>query len=103
MPSQPITMPSKGSTPMYPYGQTDYSRISSSPPEGTDTASSGGPSYDPTAISGSYAASASDYEASSGLASIDLLDLMNERLQGSYDPITMDQTLVQQVQTYVLN
>lgn len=99
MPSQPITMPSKDSTPMYSYGQTDYSRISSSPPEGTDTASSGGPSYDLSGLSGSYAASASDYESSSGLASIDLLDLMNERLQSSYDPIAMDQSLVQQAQT----
>jgi hypothetical protein len=100
-PSHPITMPSKDSTPLYPYGQTDYSRLSSSPPEGTDTASSGGPSYDPSAISGSYAASAGDYESilSEGVSSIDLLEFMNDRLQSSYDPLEMDKSLVQQTQT----
>jgi len=102
-PSQPISMPSKGDIDhhMYPYPQLPYDHISSSPPEGTETVSSGGPSYDPSAISGSYAASASDYESSvsGGVSSIDLLEFMNDRLQSSYDPLAMDKGLVQQVQT----
>jgi len=103
LPSQPISLPSKGANDhlMYPYPQLPYDRTSSSPSEGTETISSGGPSYDPSAISGSYAASASDYDSSAGagVSGIDLLEFMNERLQSSYDPLAMDRSLVQQVQT----
>jgi hypothetical protein len=90
-------MPSKGNVPMYPYPQASDYRLSSSPPEATDTSSSGGPSYDISGLSGSYAASASDYEVST--ASIDLLDFMNDRLQTSYEPLEMDKALLQQVKT----
>jgi hypothetical protein len=100
-PSQPIAMPSsKDTMPIYGYDHYDYSNISSSPPEGTDVSSVSGPSFDPSATNASYAASASDYEAANNaISSVDLLEFMNDRLQGSYNPIEMDRSLVQQVQT----
>jgi hypothetical protein len=100
-PSQPIAMPSsKDTMPIYGYDHFDYSQISSSPPEGTDVSSVSGPSFDPSATSASCAASASDYEAANNsISSVDLLEFMNDRLQSSYNPIEMDQSLVKQVHT----
>jgi len=100
-PSQPIAMPQKDTDTFYPsFSNTEYNQISSSPPEVPESVTTGGlASYDPSATSTSYAASASDYDAStSGTSSIDLLEFMNERLQSSYDPLPLDTTLVQQAQ-----
>lgn len=72
--------------------------MSSSPPEISDSGTSGGPSYDPSATASSYAASASDYEASNSTASVDLLEFMHNRLQDSYNPMPMDRSLAQQAQ-----
>lgn len=100
--SQPINMPQKpGAYPAYPH-HGPYSRVSVSPPEAPEsiTTGSGVTSYDPSAASSSYAGSASEYDPSStGAASIDLLDYMNDRLAGSYNPIPLDRSLVQQTQT----
>jgi biogenesis of lysosome-related organelles complex 1 subunit KXD1 len=98
MASQPIAMPQKSSDYMATYDPVDY-QISSSPPEVPDSGTTSGiTSYDPSAASASYAASASDFDGSSGTSSIDLLEFMNERLQSSYDPTPMDTSLVQQAQ-----
>jgi len=98
MPSQPISMPQKSSDYLSSYDAVDY-RISGSPPEVAESGTTSGiTSYDPSAASASYAASASDFDGSSGTSSIDLLEFMNERLQSSYDPTPMDQSLCQQAQ-----
>lgn len=97
--TQPIAMSSKHhQSPYYPYPQVPHSRMSSSPPEISDSGTSGGPSYDPSATASSYAASASDYEASNSTASVDLLEFMHNRLQDSYNPMPMDRSLAQQAQ-----
>jgi hypothetical protein len=99
---QPISMPTKHQNPYYPpYPQNAYSRVSVSPPEAPDSGTTSGvASYDPSAASSSYAASASDYDSSSsGAASVDLLEFMNDRLQGSFNPTPLDRSLVQQAQT----
>jgi hypothetical protein len=100
--SQPISMPGKHQTPYYPpYPHAPYSRVSVSPPERPDSGTTSGvASYDPSAASSSYAASASDYDgsSSSGAASIDLLEFMNDRLQGSFNPMPLDRSLAQQAQ-----
>jgi len=102
--SQPINMPQKPS--YQPYAQypqyNTQSRISASPPEAAEsvTTGSGVTSYDPSAASSSYAGSASEYDSSStGASSIDLLDYMNDRLAGSYNPMPLDRSLAQQAQT----
>jgi hypothetical protein len=99
MPSQPIAMPQKTPDYLAAYDTVDY-RLSGSPPEAPDSGTTSGiTSYDPSAASASYAASASDFDGSSvGTSSIDLLEFMNERLQTSYDPTPMDTSLVQQAQ-----
>jgi len=100
--SQPINMPQKpGVYPTYPQ-HGPYGRVSVSPPEAPEsvTTGSGVTSYDPSAASSSYAGSASEYEASStGAASIDLLDYMNDRLATTYNPMPLDRGLAQQAQT----
>jgi biogenesis of lysosome-related organelles complex 1 subunit KXD1 len=99
--SQPIAVPQKGGHegfyPQYPH--IHYPGLSESPPEADDATSSGGPSYDPSAASASYAASTSDYEGSSGVSSVDLLEYMNDRLQSAYNPLPVDRNLVKQAQT----
>jgi len=121
--SAPINMPQKPGYPTYPYAQQPYaqqpyaqqpyaqqpyaqqgaySRVSVSPPEAPEsiTTGSGVTSYDPSAASSSYAGSASEYEsASGGAASVDLLEYMNDRLAGSYNPMPLDRGLAQQTQT----
>ncbi|KAF2664782.1 hypothetical protein BT63DRAFT_97958 [Microthyrium microscopicum] len=95
-PTQPIAMPQKQQQQhYYPYPQVPYSV---SPPEVSDSGTSGGPSYDPTATASSYAASASDYEGTTSTSSVDLLEFMHDRLQNAYQPMQMDQSLVQQTQ-----
>jgi hypothetical protein len=97
--SAPINMPHKG-YPAYPsYQHGAYSRVSGSPPEAADsvTTSSGITSYDPSAASSSYAGSASEYDTSStGTSSVDLLEYMNDRLAGSFNPMPLDRSLAQQ-------
>jgi exonuclease VII small subunit len=104
--SAPINMPQKQGYPSYPsyptYQHGAYSRVSGSPPEAAEslTTGSGVTSYDPSAASSSYAGSASEYDASSsGHASVDLLDYMNDRLQTSFNPMPLDRSLAQQTQT----
>jgi hypothetical protein len=100
--SQPIAMPGKQQQqqPYYSYPQVPYQDMSVSPPELSDNSTTtGGPSYDPSATASSYAASASDYEGTTSTSSIDLLEFMQDRLQGAYNPVQLDMSMVQQAQT----
>lgn len=96
--SYPINMPQK---PGYYYPpQHSYGRVSASPPEAPDSVTTSGvPSYEPSATSSNYAGSASDYESTSGAASVDLLEYMGNRLNGSFDPMPLDRSLAKQAQT----
>ncbi len=98
--SYPINVPQK---PGYYYPpQQQYGRIPGSPPEASDsTTTSGVPSYEVSASSSHYAGSHSDYDSSSGAASVDLLDYMGNRLNGSFDPLPLDRSLAKQAQTWV--
>ena len=80
--------------------------MAGSPPEAPESVTSGSgiTSYDPSATSSSYAASASDYDASSnGAASVDLMDYMHDRVASAYNPMPLDRSLAQQAQTWVFN
>ena len=96
-------MPQKQGYQTYPqYSQHAYSRMAGSPPEASEsvTSGSGVTSYDPSAASSSYAGSASDYDSSSnGAASVDLMDYMNDRVASAYNPMPLDRSLAQQAQT----
>ncbi|KAF1942515.1 hypothetical protein EJ02DRAFT_165999 [Clathrospora elynae] len=98
-PSYPINMPQKPGY-YYPPQQHGYGHVSASPPEAPESVTtSGGPSYEPSATSSNYAGSASDYESTSGAASVDLLDYMGSRVNGSFDPMPLDRSLAKQAQT----
>ncbi|KAI9692773.1 MAG: hypothetical protein M1820_009372 [Bogoriella megaspora] len=106
--SIPINMPQKTNyyaQPQYTQAHRQpYSRISASPPEVADSVTTSGvPSYVPSATSSSYAGSASDYDTSSSggapAANVDMLEYMNDRLSGAYDPTAMDRSLAKQAQT----
>ncbi|OAL52040.1 hypothetical protein IQ07DRAFT_401355 [Pyrenochaeta sp. DS3sAY3a] len=96
--SIPITVPQK---PGYYYPpQHSYGRVAASPPEAPDSVTTSGvPSYEPSATSSNYAGSASDYDSSSNVASVDLLDYMGNRLNGSFNTMPLDRSLVKQAQT----
>lgn len=96
--SLPINMPQK---PGYYYPpQHHYGRVSASPPEAPDSVTTSGvPSYEPSATSSSYAGSASDYDSSGTGASVDLLEYMGDRLNGSFNPVPLDRSLAKQAQT----
>jgi len=98
-PSTPINMPQKPGH-YYPPPQ-HYGRIPGSPPEASEssTTTSGVPSYEVSANSSHYAGSHSDYDSSSGAASVDLLDYMGNRLNGSFNPLPLDRSLAKQAQT----
>lgn len=97
-PSYPIQVPQK---PGYYYPpQHTYGRVSASPPEAPDSVTTSGvASYEPSAASSNYAGSASEYESTSGATSVDLLDYMGNRLNGSFDPMPLDRSLAKQAQT----
>ncbi|KAF1836342.1 hypothetical protein BDW02DRAFT_240633 [Decorospora gaudefroyi] len=97
--SSPISMPQKPGF-YYPPQRHGYGRVSASPPEAPDSVTTSGvPSYEPSATSSNYAGSASDYESTSGAASVDLLDYMGSRVNGSFDPMPLDRSLAKQAQT----
>ncbi|KAI9852919.1 MAG: hypothetical protein M1838_003713 [Thelocarpon superellum] len=105
----PINMSSKPMSAYYSPATAQnhtYRNTSVSPPEASDhstTASSGVPSFGNSATSSSYAgsASASEYDSasSSGGSSIDLMELLSDRLTGSFDPLPLDRSLATQAQT----
>ena len=99
-PAVPISMPSKSPyyTPLAPSQPLPYSRISMSP---TSAGSSVNTSAVPSLTSGSCAGSScGEHENSSGGAgSIDLVEMMTNRLSLAIDPLPMDRSLAQQAQT----
>ncbi|KAI9374283.1 hypothetical protein BJX61DRAFT_317731 [Aspergillus egyptiacus] len=93
--SLPVDVPSKAPGPanLYP-----ISRVSGSPPELSDASTttgsrtSGAFSYGTGSISG-------DYESSSGsFSSVDVVDILNDRLQNAFDPTPLDKGLAMQAQ-----
>ena len=97
--SYPINMPQKPGF-FFPNQQPAYGRMVGSPPEAPNSVTTSGvPSYEPSATSSNYAGSASDYDSTSGAASVDLLDYMGSRVNGSFDPMPLDRSLAKQAQT----
>lgn len=94
----PITMPSKAPAYHYP-----ASRVARSPPEMSDSSTcsggrSSGRSY--SARSSDYAASqSSDYDSCTSASSVDVVEMLSERMNTAFDPIRMDQSLARQAQT----
>jgi len=100
----PITMPSKAPAYNYP-----VSRVAMSPPELSDTSTSysgsrpSGGSY--SARSSNYAPSHSsgDYDSYGSNSGIDVVDELSSRMDRVFDPMKMDRSLAQQVQTSVIS
>lgn len=91
----PMSIPSKtpGPANLYP-----VSRLSGSPPDISDTSTTAGSrtsgfSFNSGSISG-------DYESSAGsLSGVDVVDVLNDRMQETFDPTPMDRGLAKQAQT----
>lgn len=91
----PMNVPSKtpGPANLYP-----ISRVSGSPPDISDTSTTAGSrtsglSFNSGSISG-------DYESSTGsLSGVDVVDVLNDRMQETFDPTPLDRGLATQAQT----
>ncbi|KAI9761561.1 MAG: hypothetical protein M4579_000953 [Chaenotheca gracillima] len=104
-PTLPINM-SPNKSAYYRTPPSAYKRASLSPPEvdsGTvSSASSAIPSYSNSATSSNYGGSSTgDYDSSgySAGSGVDLMDLLNDRLTDSFDPLPLDRNLATQAQT----
>jgi exonuclease VII small subunit len=99
--SLPINVPRKAGVapqPLHP-SRAALSHLSASPPEVAESVTTG-PSYDPSGTSSSYAASASDYDATTASVSgVDLMDYMGERLNGTFSTLPLDRGMAKQAQT----
>jgi biogenesis of lysosome-related organelles complex 1 subunit KXD1 len=95
--SHPINVPRKPGQYVAPQ-QTIHHPVVGSPPEAAESQSSG-PTFDPSATASSYAGSASEYESQHSAGGVDLMDYMNQRVQGSFDPTRLDRGLAKQAQT----
>ncbi|KAF2808030.1 uncharacterized protein BDZ99DRAFT_71632 [Mytilinidion resinicola] len=95
----PINMPKKAG--YYPTTHHPaYSRVSVSPPEAPESATTSGvTSYEPSATSSSYAGSASEYESTGAASGVDLIEYMGDRLHGAFDQMPLDRSLAKQAQT----
>lgn len=95
-PALPINVPSKAPGPagIYPVG-----RVSGSPPEmsdGSTTAgsrTSAGFSYNSGSLTGDYESSAGSYSG------VDVVDVLNDRMQDTFDSMPLDRGLAVQAQT----
>ncbi|KAI9714937.1 MAG: hypothetical protein M1812_006250 [Candelaria pacifica] len=95
----PINMSAKS-----PYYNTphhaSYGQVSMSPPEVSGSATTSGMH---SATSSSYAGSASgEYDSSGSSAAgsgVDLVELLNDRMTGTFDPLPLDRGLAKQAQT----
>ncbi|OOF99941.1 hypothetical protein ASPCADRAFT_203824 [Aspergillus carbonarius ITEM 5010] len=94
-PSLPINVPSKAPAPasLYP-----VSRVSGSPPEISDTSTTAGSrtsagfSYGSGSIGGDYESSSVSYSG------VDVVDILNDRMQDIFDPTPLDKGLAMQAQ-----
>ncbi|KAI9754242.1 MAG: hypothetical protein M1815_005740 [Lichina confinis] len=95
----PIDVNGKGryESPSPPMG---YRQPSMSPPEVMDGGASVGTSAVPSLTNSTAGSASGEYDVSSGAgSSIDLMDLLNDRLTGSFDPLPLDRSLATQAQT----
>lgn len=96
-PSMAMNMPSKAPAPpgLYPVG-----RVAVQPADFSDSSTTGGSRT--TGYSGttsSYSGSISgDYESST-MSGVDVVDMLNERVHSSFDPMPLDRGLATQAQT----
>jgi len=83
-----MTMPSKAPThtPYYPIG-----RVPMSPPEISESSTTTG-----SRTSGSISG---DYDSSNGMSGVDVLDMLERRVNNAFDPTPLDRGLVVQAQT----
>lgn len=96
-PSYPIGVPAKSPQYMPLSRAAPYSRPAISPPQ---PGSSANTSAVPSLTSGSYSGStAGDDASSAGAPSVDLVELLNDRLGNAVDPQPMDRSLAKQAQT----
>ncbi|PYI10275.1 hypothetical protein BO78DRAFT_394379 [Aspergillus sclerotiicarbonarius CBS 121057] len=94
-PALPINVPSKAPAPasLYP-----ISRVAGSPPEISDTSTTAGSrtsagfSYGSGSISGDYESSSVSYSG------VDVVDILNDRMQDVFDPTPLDKGLAMQAQ-----
>jgi hypothetical protein len=94
-PPLPINVPSKAPTSanIYP-----ISRVSGSPPDVSDTATTAGSrtsagfSYGSASISGDYESSSASYSG------VDVVDVLSDRMQNVFDPTPLDKGLARQAQ-----
>ncbi|KAL8878243.1 MAG: hypothetical protein Q9198_003904 [Flavoplaca austrocitrina] len=97
-PTLPLSVP--GKSPYNPplHHPTPHSRGAVSPPQAGSSANT---SAVPSLTSGSYAGStAGDSDSSNGgVSGIDLVELMNDRLSNTVDPLPLDRSLARQAQT----
>lgn len=96
-PSLAVNMPSKAPAPagLYPVG-----RVPVQPSDFSDTSTTAGSrTTGYSANASSYSGSISgDYE-SSAMSGVDIVDMLNERVHGSFDPLPLDRGLAAQAQT----
>ncbi|KAL3453380.1 hypothetical protein BJX65DRAFT_302286 [Aspergillus insuetus] len=94
-PALPMSVPSKtpGPASLYP-----ISRVSGSPPDLSDASTTTG-SRTSGGFSYSSGSAGGDYESSSGsFSSVDVVDVLNDRLQNAFDPTPLDKGLAKQAQ-----
>lgn len=95
-PSLPINVPSKAPAPANLYPIT---RVSGSPPDISDTSTTAGSrtsagfSYSSGSIGGDYETSSASYSG------VDVVDVLNDRMQDVFDPTPLDRGLAMQAQT----
>lgn len=93
-----MNVPSKtpGPANLYP-----ISRVSGSPPDLSDASTTTG-SRTSAGFSYSTGSAGGDYESSTGsFSSVDVVDVLNDRLQNAFDPTPLDKGLAMQAQAYV--
>jgi hypothetical protein len=91
-----MNMPSKAPAPasMYP-----ISRVPGSPPDYSDASTTAG-SRTSGGFTFSSAGGSGDYETSpASYSGVDVVDVLNDRMQHSFDPTPLDRGLVKQAQT----
>ncbi|KAL2008335.1 hypothetical protein VTN00DRAFT_8317 [Thermoascus crustaceus] len=93
----PINMPSKA-----PAGASYYpvTRVAVSPPEVSDSSTTAGSRTSGfSAGSSSYAGSASgDYDSTLSYSGVDVVDMLNDRMNNAFDPTPLDKGLAMQAQ-----
>lgn len=90
----PSKQPYQAPASVYPYPQpSPYSRSTLAPPERAESLTTTGGTF---SAGSSYAGSDTD---STGVAGIDLLDYMHDRLSSTIDPLPLDRSLATQAQT----